>query len=104
MIERDARRPLLLLNQFDLVTVRILDESDRDRAMLHRTRLADYFDAAGFQVGATLVDVVNGERDVPVRGADFVLGSSPVPGQLDHGILILAAVADEGQGKFAAGE
>src|ERR1700722_5554020 len=97
-------RRLLLLYQFDLVAVGILDERDGRGAVLHRAGLAHDVDAFLLQVGAGFVDVVDAERDVSVGGADFVLRGAPIPGQLDAGGIVLVPVADKGEGEFAAEE
>src|ERR1700722_1020942 len=99
-----AERHLLLLYEFDLVAVGILDERNRRGAVLHRAGLAHDVDALLLEVGAGFVDVVDAERHVSVGGADFVLRGAPIPGQFDDGGLLLIAVADEGESEFAAGE
>src|SRR5690606_33537467 len=89
------------LDQFDLVTIRILDEGDDGRAVLHRSGLAHHLAATGADVVARLRRVLDLERDVAVGGAELVLVHAPVVGQFQHGAVLLVLVADEGERELA---
>src|SRR5580658_6069342 len=91
----------LLLDQLDFVTVGILDERDHRAAMLHRARVAHHPHALRLQIRARLVCVGHADREMPERIALVVALGAPVMGQLDDGVILLVAVADEGEGELA---
>src|SRR5262249_43269284 len=92
--------PVAELDQLDLVAVRIFDEGDLRAAVLHRARLADDLGPLAPELVAGLVDVVDAERDVPGGGGGLGV---PVVRELDHGVIALVTVADEGQCESPAG-
>src|SRR5580693_546798 len=95
-------RPLLALDQLDLVAVGILDESDHRGAELNRAGRARDLAAGLGDLLAHAVDVGHADGEVAEAGAQFVgLLLPPVVGQLDGTVLALVAVADEGQGVLA---
>ena len=93
-----ASTGIFLGDQFNLVTVRIFDEGDHGSAALDRARLAGDLGTGGTQGVAGGIDVVRFQRDMAVGRAQFVLAHPPVVGQLDHRIIFLVTVTDEGQG------
>src|SRR5262249_29292904 len=50
-----------------------------------------------------LVDAVDPECDVAEGGAELVGVGIPIVGELEHGLLVLRAIADERQGEAARG-
>src|SRR4051794_9890152 len=73
-----APMPARLVDQLDLVAVRILDEGDHGGAVLHRPGLAGNLPAALADFFARRVDVVDADGDVPVRAAELVARDTPV--------------------------
>src|SRR3569623_466851 len=94
---------LTAFDQFELVTVRVLHESDHRAAMLHRPGLARHFAAALFDFVASGANIVHADGDMPKGVAELVLVHAPVVGELDHRLLALVAVADEGERALAVG-
>src|SRR5215510_13626449 len=91
------------LDQLDPVAVRVLDEGDLGRAVLHGSGLAHDAGALLAELLAAAVDVVDAEGDVPEARADLVAVGVPVVGQLeDRRRLLLAAVPDEREREPAA--
>src|SRR5260370_29043587 len=92
----------LSLDQFNLVAVRILDESDHRGAELDRTGRARDLAAGLGDLLAHAVDIGHADGEMAETGAEFVgLLLAPVVGQLDGAVLALVAVADKGQGVLA---
>ena len=81
--------------------VRILDEGQDARAVLHRARFAGDLATAAANILAGLVDVLDFQSDVAVSGTQLIVLDAPVVGQLDHTVMRLVAVTDEGQGELA---
>lgn len=81
--------------------IRVLDERQDAGAMLHRPRLTGDLAATGADVCAGLVDIFDFQGNMPVAVAQLVFFHAPVVGQLDHAVVRLVAVADEGQGELA---
>src|SRR2546429_41564 len=80
-----------LLDELDLVAVRILDEGDDAAAELHRAGLARDLAAARLYHLARLVRVGHRDRDVPEAVAEVVGLGVPVVRELDHRVLALVA-------------
>src|SRR3569623_1902894 len=94
---------LTAFDQFELVTVRVLHESDHRAAMLHRPGLARHFAAALFVFVASGAYIVHADGDMHKSVAELVLVHAPVVGELDHRLLALVSVADEGERELAVG-
>src|SRR5262249_7018085 len=94
----------LPLDQLDLVAVRVLDEGDDASAMLHRPRRTRDLDAFLCEIRAGTVKVGHADSEMAEAAADGIgLLLAPIMGQLDHRIVVLVAIADEGQRELAAG-
>src|SRR5581483_10393510 len=87
------------LDELYLVAVRILDESNHRRPMLHGSGLARDPAAALPDFLASLVGVVDGDRDMTVAVAHVVFRGVPVVGKLDYRFIGLVAVSDKGKGE-----
>ncbi len=98
-------RPRGPLDELDLVAVGVFDEGDDGGAVLHRTRRPGKGDPFRLQALAGGVYVRNADGHVPETATQVVgLVLVPVVGQLDHCVIGLGAIADEGEGELAAGE
>src|SRR5690606_358578 len=75
--------------QFDLVAVRILDEGQNARAVLHRAGLAGDLATAPTNVLAGLVDVLDLQSDMAVTGALLVVIDAPAVGQMYHAVCLI---------------
>src|SRR5438309_7594711 len=101
LVQRRQRR---LLNQFDLVAVRILDECDIGTTELHWPRLAHDLNALLLQFVAGLVEILAADCQMTERITHLVIRLAPVVRQFDHGVAALIAVADEREGELAVGK
>src|SRR5262249_9561571 len=89
---------LLALDQLDLVAVGIFDERDDSRAEFHRPRRTRDLAARLGDLLAHAVHVRHADSELPEAGAELVgLLLIPVVGQLDYGMLLFVAIADESQ-------
>src|SRR5215211_1356888 len=89
-VARAGARPALLaaaVDQFDAVAVGILDEAEPGAAVADAVRLALGLDPLIGQAGEGLIEVVDGEGDVPVAGADVVRPLVVVQRQLELFVL-----------------
>src|SRR3989344_5233334 len=110
-----------LLNELDLVAVRVLDtilsgtelgaqsapegrapwmarvKGDDRAAVFHRPGLARHLAAALFDFRAGFVGVVHLDRDVAEPFAEIVFPGTPVVGQLDDRVFGFRTVTDEGE-------
>ena len=75
--------PAAELDQLHLVAVRVLDERDRRAAVLHGARLTRHLRALRAQSLDRLVNPLDAERDVAIRGAEIVRVRVPVVGELE---------------------
>ena len=89
------------LDELDPVAVRILDEGDDGRPVLHRAGRADHLPPAPLDLGAGGDRVGHLQRHVAESAAQVVAGGVPVPGQLDGRGLRLGGVAHEGEREAA---
>jgi hypothetical protein len=92
-----------VLDELNLVAIRIDDECNHRRAVLHRPGFATDEASLGFDLGAGGVGVVDFYRDVAKALAELVAVGIPVVGQLDCRSLGLRAEPDEGQGEATLG-
>src|SRR6516164_9279127 len=89
--------PLPGLDQLDLVPVRVLYERDYGRAAFHRTGLPRHIAAFCTHRVAGFGRVGHGDRDVPEGRPHVVTIDAVVVSELDHCVLALVAVSDEGE-------
>src|SRR5258706_5849489 len=94
-------RRALLLDELDLVAVRVLDEGDHAAAVLHRAGLARHLAATCLDFLARFIGVLDRDRDVAEAAAEFVLFDAPVVGQFDDRAGGVVLVADERQRELA---
>src|SRR5690625_2845889 len=93
----------LALDQFNLVTVRILDKGDDGRAVLHGTGLAHDIAAPGLDFFTGRIGVVDFDGDMTVAIAKVVAGRVPVVRQFQDGTFIFVLVSDKCQREAAVG-
>ena len=74
---------LSLLDQLDAIAVRIADEADPRAALAHPVRRLLGLDALARRAAERAVEVVDGQRDVVVAGAELVGVDAVVVGQLE---------------------
>src|SRR5690606_31219781 len=84
------------LNQFDLITVRIFDEGDDRRTMLHGSGFPHNVAAAGFDACTGVVCVFDFQGDMAIGRADLVRLGVPIMRQLDDGALAFFLITDKG--------
>ena len=93
---RAARRELsatAAVDELDAVAVGIAHETEQRSALTHAIRLALGLDPLLLQLRERAVEVVHGERDVAVTGAEVVRAAVVVERQLE--LRILAGDAEE---------
>src|SRR5262249_6380108 len=89
-------------DEFDLVSIGILDEGDDGLPVLHRPGLAYDADTLVAERFAGLVDIPDSEGEMAEPGAELVgRRLVPIVGELDHGVGVLRAIADEGVRELA---
>ena len=71
--------------------------------MFHRSGLTDYPTALAADGGTGAADVLNPEGDVTVGISELVGVGVPVVGELQHRLLRLRPVTQEGQGEASTG-
>ena len=71
--------------------------------MLHRPGLTGDLATTCADVFAGLVDIFDFRGDMPVAVAQLVLFHAPVVSQLDHAVVRLVAVTDEGRVNLPSG-
>src|SRR5699024_5689167 len=87
------------LDEFDLVSVRVLDEGDDGTAMFHRAGFAHHPAATFANALACGSGIVHLDRHVTVPVAERVAVLVPVVGQFQYGFLVLRSVSDKSQGE-----
>src|SRR3569623_781344 len=97
----DEEALVLLLDEFDLETVGVFDKRDHGAAVLHRTGFTRDHAATLLHAFAGRMGIVDFNRDVTITGADLVAINAPVVREFEHGAIVLALVADEGEGELA---
>src|SRR5260370_10297237 len=78
------RASRMLLDQLDLIPIRIFNKRDHRRSAFHRTGFARDLATRLADTIASCRGVVYFQRNVPIGGTQVVLAGATVGGQSDH--------------------